>query len=232
MSNYNKSKINKTINKMNQVEQSLRSNPNEITEQNLKNLEQSKFTKPIKDSKFVETTNISLVSTNSSYQNNLLNDEYNDEDDQEQINSNLIIDDNSSIDQQTNTSLFMNDPFLRPLSQNSTTSCLSTTATKDGIEGRRLYRNNHLNQYTTNLINNNNQQQYLHQPISKSQLSQQQLEDNDSILDYNNQEKSNEVIPDENKSYDSNNASIISLHQTSIYPNSINSNSNSIQIDD
>lgn len=41
--------------------------------------------------------------------------------------------------------------FSRPLSRNSTTSCLSTTATKDGIEGKRLSRHGP-SQYSNNAI--------------------------------------------------------------------------------
>lgn len=41
--------------------------------------------------------------------------------------------------------------FSRPLSRNSTTSCLSTTATKDGIEGKRFHRHGPT-PYSSNII--------------------------------------------------------------------------------
>lgn len=53
-------------------------------------------------------------------------------------------------------SLYIPSPSL---SRNSTTSCLSTTATKDGIEGRRIHRtgpNAYSNQIISNLIKNQN----------------------------------------------------------------------------
>lgn len=51
------------------------------------------------------------------------------------------------------------DSFSRPLSRNSTTSCLSTTATKDGIEGNRLHRHgptSYSNNIISNMVNANN----------------------------------------------------------------------------
>ncbi|KAI5966146.1 uncharacterized protein KGF55_000455 [Candida pseudojiufengensis] len=214
----------KSKKKMNQTEPALR--PTDITEQNLKHLEHTKLTKPINNSKFIET-NISLVSTNSSYQDNLFQDDDDEDEDNDDADlnqrHNLLMDDNSSIDQHSSNN-YLSDPFLRPLSQNSSTSCLSTTATKDGIEGRRLYRNSTLNQYTTNLINNN--PQYYHQPSTRSHLNQHQ-----TLQSQQNNDDASETAFGDIRSNDSNNASIISLHQTSIYPESSN-NSNSIQIDD
>lgn len=45
------------------------------------------------------------------------------------------------------------DAYSRPTSRNSTTSCLSTTATKDGVEGRRLHRHGP-SPYSSHLISN------------------------------------------------------------------------------
>lgn len=47
----------------------------------------------------------------------------------------------------------VSESVSRPASRNSTTSCLSTTATKDGIEGKKIYRHGPL-PYFTNVINN------------------------------------------------------------------------------
>ncbi|RKP31904.1 hypothetical protein METBISCDRAFT_26207 [Metschnikowia bicuspidata] len=52
--------------------------------------------------------------------------------------------------------------FSRPASRNSTTSCFSTTATKDGVEGKRIHRHGP-SPYFANVINNMvhlQQQQY------------------------------------------------------------------------
>lgn len=62
------------------------------------------------------STNISLISASSDYQHDLLSD-YPESDAHEAA---LI------------------EPHSRPLSRNSVTSCLSTTATKDGVEGKRV----------------------------------------------------------------------------------------------
>jgi hypothetical protein len=77
--------------------------------------------------------------------------------------------DNSSTNNQT-TMLHNNDSvdtsfspdFSRPLSRNSTTSCLSTTATKDGIEGRRFRRHGPTT-YSSNIIANMIHLQYQQQ---------------------------------------------------------------------
>lgn len=50
------------------------------------------------------------------------------------------------------------EPPTPTLSRNSTTSCLSTTATKDGVEGRKLHRNGptaYTNTIISNMIRNN-----------------------------------------------------------------------------
>lgn len=54
--------------------------------------------------------------------------------------------------------LLQPDPFSRPLSRNSTISCLSTTATKDGVEGRRFHRYGPTT-YSSNIIANMMHQQ-------------------------------------------------------------------------
>lgn len=66
------------------------------------------------------STNISLASTSSDYQQGMNEIEYNLDSSQPEV--------------------FVSESFSRPMSRNSTTSCLSTTATKDGIEGRRHHR--------------------------------------------------------------------------------------------
>lgn len=63
--------------------------------------------------------------------------------------------DSLNSDDQQKSSLFVPSPNL---SRNSTTSCLSTTATKDGIEGRRIHRqgpNPYSNQIISNMIRRN-----------------------------------------------------------------------------
>lgn len=73
-------------------------------------------------SNFNSSTNISLASSGSDYQQtDIPNDvEYNSDSSQLELNP--------------------SDSFSRPVSRNSTTSCLSTTATKDGVEGKKLHR--------------------------------------------------------------------------------------------
>ncbi|ODV77619.1 uncharacterized protein CANTADRAFT_340033 [Suhomyces tanzawaensis NRRL Y-17324] len=58
----------------------------------------------------------------------------------------------------------LSEPISRPLSRNSTTSCLSVTATKDGIEGKKFHRSGP-SPYSAKIIANmmwNQQQQQLH----------------------------------------------------------------------
>lgn len=86
------------------------------------------------------STNISLASTGSDYQAPLPND------------TGTC---NSDISQNGG---FLSESFSRPLSRNSTTSCLSTTATKDGIEGKKLHRHGPTS-YFSNVIANMIQQQ-------------------------------------------------------------------------
>ena len=59
---------------------------------------------------------------------------------------------------QSGLDLLQPDPFSRPISRNSTTSCLSTTATKDGIEGKRFHRYGPT-PYSSNIISNMMHQQ-------------------------------------------------------------------------
>lgn len=51
------------------------------------------------------------------------------------------------------------ESISRPLSRSSTTSCLSTTATKDGVEGKRHRRYGHTS-YFNNVLSNMLQQQH------------------------------------------------------------------------
>ncbi|CAH6723250.1 hypothetical protein CLIB1444_13S03686 [[Candida] jaroonii] len=67
---------------------------------------------------------------------------------------------NQSLDKSLDESDSRDDSLYLPspnLSRNSTTSCLSTTATKDGVEGRKLHRNGpnpYSNQLIANMIKN------------------------------------------------------------------------------
>jgi hypothetical protein len=78
--------------------------------------------------------------------------------------------DTSSTNNQSTTMLHNSDSldtsfspdFSRPLSRNSTTSCLSTTATKDGIEGKRFRRHGPTT-YSSNIIANMIHLQYQQQ---------------------------------------------------------------------
>lgn len=67
------------------------------------------------------STNISLASSGSDYQQSFIPDQ------------DAYLLDSSQIDVGA-------DEISRPVSRNSTTSCLLTTATKDGIEGKKLHR--------------------------------------------------------------------------------------------
>lgn len=95
-------------------------------------------------------TNLSLVSTESDYQQNIISE----------TASELLGPEYLAIDTPS-----------RPLSRNSTTSCLSTTATKDGIEGRRLHRHGPT-AYSSNIIANMIHTQQL-QSIAKSRLAKE-----------------------------------------------------------
>lgn len=67
---------------------------------------------------------------------------------------------NQSLDKSLDEADSRDDSMYLPspnLSRNSTTSCLSTTATKDGVEGRKLHRNGpnpYSNQLIANMIKN------------------------------------------------------------------------------
>ncbi|EGW34709.1 uncharacterized protein SPAPADRAFT_63942 [Spathaspora passalidarum NRRL Y-27907] len=95
-----------------------------VTSKNLKALDNQRV-------KFNDTngTNLSLVSTESDYQR--------------------ILEDSTSLLSPD----FVGDSLSRPISRSSTTSCLSTTATKDGIEGRRFHRYGPT-AYSSNIIAN------------------------------------------------------------------------------
>lgn len=163
-----------------------------VTSKNLKSLENSTLTKPTSrfDSNNYNGTNSSLVSTESEYQNDLIDAESLDtEGDDDIIAAPLPLD--------------YTDPFSRPLSRNSTTSCLSTTATKDGIEGRR-FRRHDPTAYSSHII---------------AGMMQQQQQQQQKLLNQQNPTKS--LLNNDDEHYtllDSTNASVASLHQTSIYP--------------
>lgn len=90
------------------------------------------------------STNASLASSNSDYQNAYIA---------------------TGANTGTSSPAFADGAFdtevaSRPLSRNSTTSCLSTTATKDGIEGKKHHRHGHT-PYFANILTNMLQQQQL-----------------------------------------------------------------------
>lgn len=174
-----------------------------VTSKNLKSLENSTLVKPTSrfDNNNYNGTNSSLVSTESEYQNDLIDAESLDtEGDNDIIAAPLPLD--------------YADPFSRPLSRNSTTSCLSTTATKDGIEGRR-FRRHGPTAYSSHIISGMMQQQ-------QQQQQQQKL--------FNQQNPAKSLLNNEDEHYtllDSANASVASLHHTSIYPSTRSSSSSS-----
>ncbi|CUM50560.1 unnamed protein product [Debaryomyces tyrocola] len=88
-------------------------------------------------------TNVSILSSGSDYQQNYVSSS---------VNSPNVERSSESIEGMNHNVL----PFescSRQLSRNSTTSCLSTTATKDGIEGKKLHRHGPT-QYSSNIIAN------------------------------------------------------------------------------
>ncbi|KAK6201351.1 uncharacterized protein RJT21DRAFT_34602 [Scheffersomyces amazonensis] len=93
------------------------------------------------------STNISLASTESDYQREYTDDNVDYLANSETPNGPPLA------DTPPPDYLVPNDPFTRSLSRNSTTSCLSTTATKDGIEGKRLHRHGPT-PYSSNIISN------------------------------------------------------------------------------
>lgn len=86
-------------------------------------------------------TNVSIMSSGSDYQQNYVGSS---------VNSPNVELSSESMNE-TNCNLLLFDSYSRPLSRNSTTSCLSTTATKDGIEGKKLHRHGPT-QYSSNII--------------------------------------------------------------------------------
>ncbi|CAK9438786.1 uncharacterized protein LODBEIA_P30100 [Lodderomyces beijingensis] len=149
---------------------------------------------PLENREYVDT-NESLVSENSNYQNILSEDEG--------------VYDFASY-RKSNDHL-MPDPYSRPLSQNSTTSCLSTTATKDGIQGKRLRRFGP-SAYVSDVISNMNDQL---QDQTSVQSPPESFE-NDGVRTQNDDRS--EYYPEsmDVKPQNSQNASVVSLHQTSI----------------
>lgn len=101
-------------------------------------------------------TNVSIVSSGSDYQQNYVSSSVN--------SPNVALSSDSM--SELNHNLLPYESYSRPLSRNSTTSCLSTTATKDGIEGRKLHRHGPT-QYSSNIIasmiqNSSHQNKYSH----------------------------------------------------------------------
>ncbi|PVH15107.1 uncharacterized protein CXQ87_002942 [Candidozyma duobushaemuli] len=104
------------------------------------------------------STNISLASSGSDYQAPIPNDPatYN-------------------YDASQN-GLLLSDSLSRPLSRNSTTSCLSTTATKDGVEGKKLHRHGPTPYFSSVIANMLSQQQQQQQQAQQQQAQQQQAQ--------------------------------------------------------
>lgn len=98
-------------------------------------------------------TNVSILSSGSDYQQNYVSSS---------VNSPNVALSSESIEDM-NHNLLPFESCSRPLSRNSTTSCLSTTATKDGIEGKKLHRYGPT-QYSSNIIANMIQNSNLYPP--------------------------------------------------------------------
>ncbi|KAK6457564.1 uncharacterized protein RJT20DRAFT_125340 [Scheffersomyces xylosifermentans] len=152
-----------------------------ITSKNLRTLSESFSQQPNPNKGFLNAnagdprivdksdTNLSLASTASDYQQN-----YNTDDQMDSLST-------------PPPDYLQADPFSRPISSNSTTSCLSTTATKDGVEGKRFHRHGPTT-YSSNIIANmlHNQQiqqmqqmQQAHtQSQSRAQQQQQEISNN------------------------------------------------------
>lgn len=99
------------------------------------------------------STNISLASSGSDYQAPLPND---------------AATYNSDVSQ---NGMFLAESFSRPLSRNSTTSCLSTTATKDGVEGKKLHRHGPTPYFSSVIANMLLQQQQQHNQLQQQNPS-------------------------------------------------------------
>lgn len=115
------------------------------------------------------STNISIASSTSDYQNNVndLNDV---------TNSSVDIASDTSSPAGLDRSLQETVQFegSRPMSRNSTTSCLSTTATKDGVEGKRFHRYGP-SPYSAAIIQNMIQTHNLQDDYSPSYAAKPQL---------------------------------------------------------
>lgn len=166
-----------------------------VTSKNLKTLE-NKISPKLVPGKVanndINGTNSSLISAESEYQN-----VFNDYD--SFTNEDLEEDDSFNVPQSQDYI----DPFSRPLSRASTTSCVSTTATKDGVEGKRFHRHGPT-PYSSHILSNMLQQQ-------QQQHQQQKLSPSKSMLSSINYDEGYTL-------QDSTNVSIASLHNTSIYP--------------
>lgn len=121
------------------------SDNNSVTSQNLRYLNQSEAYTG-RNELFPTSTNVSVVSSCSDYQHPFSAD-------------------TDSFSLATNQGQGL-DNISRPVSRNSMTSCLSTTATKDGIEGKKIHRHGP-SPYFANVINNtvHHQQQPSAQPV-------------------------------------------------------------------
>ncbi|KAJ9095462.1 hypothetical protein QFC19_007572 [Naganishia cerealis] len=114
------------------------------------------------------STNISIASSSSDYQNNV-----NDLNDVTNLSVDITSDTSSpaGMDRNQETVQFEGS---RPMSRNSTTSCLSTTATKDGVEGKRFHRYGP-SPYSAAIIQNMIQTHNLQEDYSPSYAAKPQL---------------------------------------------------------
>lgn len=108
------------------------------------------------------STNISLASSNSEYQQDVST--------KVEFSTPLHPNTSSELGKNGGGTLPL-ETNSRPLSRNSTTSCLSTTATKDGVEGKKLHRSGPT-AYSSNIIvsmlQNQGQLQQQQQPQPRS----------------------------------------------------------------
>lgn len=125
------------------------------------------------------STDISLASLGSDYQ-------------QEHVTNDLEYNTDTDWSQ---PEVSVSESFSRPMSRNSTTSCLSTTATKDGIEGKKLHRHGPT-PYSSNVIANMIQHQQLLPQPQRLYLSQSSGMDNLSTATQNNGETVRKKLPD------------------------------------
>lgn len=113
-----------------------------VSSQNLRFMTQS-YSGAEKNELFATSTNVSVASSCSDYQH-------------------PFVADTDSFSLATNQGLIP-ESISRPESRNSMTSCLSTTATKDGVEGKKIHRHGP-SPYFSNVIKNMANQQANPQP--------------------------------------------------------------------